>query len=198
MNFTEAVDSVIDITARPDRRVETVNAVNSTLSKSILKANFSQDLVEGTLNVDPTLYGDTVDLALEAGFVRFRKMKYLKITGETRYLVPTDADKVFTPGGQMQPDRYFLAGTNLTYTLSKLTPTLEYGYYQYAPVLTDNAADTHWLLEKMPWCIIDLAAARIFRSIGDDASAKAYEASGQELYNVAVRDFVDQVLYGAT
>lgn len=196
MNFTEAVDAVIDITARPDRRTETISAVNATISKSVLKANFSRDLVEGTLNVDPAEYGDTVDISLE--FTRFRKFKYLKITGVQGYLVPTDADKVFTPGGQVQPNRYFVAGTNLTYTLSQLTPTLEYGYYQYAPVLEDNAADTHWILELMPWAIIDLAAARIFRSIGDDASGRAYEASGQELYNVGMRDFVDQVLYGAT
>lgn len=192
MNFTEAVDAVIDITARPDRRTETANAVNAILSLCVSKAEFARDLVEGTLAVDPTLYGATVSIAT---LTRFRKFKYLKITGERGYLTPTGADKIFTPGGSMQPNRYYVAGTNITYTLSKLTPTLEYGYYEYAPVLLDNAADTHWMLDVMPWAIIDLAASKIFRSIGDDGSYRIYQGTGQDLYNTARRDHQDAVLF---
>ncbi len=198
MTFDEVYDEILGITARPDREVEIKSAINATLSKSILKTSFARDLVETTIEIDPTLYGDTIQFnnADPALVTRFRKFKYVKPTGVKRYLKAIGSDQIFQPGEQIQRDRYYVGGDNLTYTLKELSPTLEIGYYQYAPTLVSG--DTHWFLELAPWAIIDLAAARIFRSIGDDASAVAYERSGTEFYNVAKRDFADSILTEAT
>lgn len=191
MFFSEVVDEVISILARPDREDEIKVAINAILHKTLLKANFAFDLVESTINIDPTLYGDTIDYSAEV--TRFRKFKYVKPYGARRYLKSIDSDKVFTPGEVMQKERYYIAGTNLTYILANLAPSLEIGYYQYPDILA-NPNDTHWFLDKAPYCIIDLTAARMMRSIGDDTSAKAYEQSGKELFEVAKRDFEDGVL----
>ena len=188
MNFTQVVNEVLTITARPDRLTEIQSAVNGVLAKLILKTNFYKDLVEISVPVDANLYGDTVDLSTHV--TRFRKIKYVKPAGVLCYLTPLPADKVFTPGGHVQRDVYYMAGLAMTYVLKEQTSSLEIGYYQYAPVLSDSSPD-HWFLEMLPWTIIDLAAARIFRSIGDEGSANAYERSGMDLYLTAYKDFED-------
>ena len=192
MNFNEVVTEVLTITARPDRTSEIESRINSSLSRCIMKANFAQDLQEITLPTTAGVYGETYDFSGDV--TRFRKFKYVKATGQTRYLTPIDSTQVFQPGGTMQRDRYYVAGLNLTYTLFETADSLEVGYYQYAPVLDSTVNTTHWLLDLNPWCIIDLASAAIFRSIGDDTSAAIYEKSGTESYLVTRRDCEDSIL----
>ena len=195
MDFNEVVSEILIITARPDRQSEIESRVNASLSRCILKANFAQDLVESTITIDPDLYGATIDFSTDV--TRFRKFKYVKPYGVTRYLKAIGSDHIFQPGGTMQRDRYYIAGLNMTYTLFELAPSLEIGYYQYAPTLDSVTNTTHWFLDMAPWAIIDLASAAIFRSIGDDTSAAQYEKSGTEFYLAARRDFEDSILADA-
>jgi hypothetical protein len=192
MIFSEVVEEVTGIVARPDRETEIRNAVNFVINRCCLSANFARDLVESSIAIDDTLYGDTIDYLAETE--RFRKFKYVKPYGLKRYLRSIDSDKLFTPGDVMQKNRYYVAGSNMTYTLSDLVASLEIGYYQYPPTLEVGSSEEFWLIDISPYCVIDLAAARLFRSIGDDTSAKAYEASGSELYKVVRRDCEDSIL----
>lgn len=192
MNLSEVYDEVQNILARPDREAEIYNAINFVISKCCLKARFAKDLVEATIVIDPAAYGATIDYMAEV--TRFRSFKYIKAYGVTRYLRSIDSDKIFTPGLFMQKDRYYIAGDNLTYTLSSLAPSLEIGYYQYPPTLAINGTETFWLLDIAPYVVIDLASARLFRSIGDDASAKRFEDSGNELYRILRADCEDSVV----
>lgn len=192
MTFIEIVAEVLKITARPDRESEIRSAVNTVLSRCILKTTFARDLVETTIAIDASAYGATIDISSHV--TRFRKMKYVKLYGVQGYLHAIDSDKIFTPGNNIQRDRYYLAGLNMTYTLSSLGPTLEIGYYQYAAIQDELSTPDHWMFEMAPWAIIDLAAARIFRSIGDDVSGARYEKSGIEFYDIAKRDFADSIL----
>jgi len=177
MNFTEVVNNVISLTARPDKAAEIGIAVNKALSFFILRAEFAQDIIEETFPIDPALYGDTVSIAT---LTRFRKFQYVKRTGDRSYLSPIGSDKVFTPGSQMQKDVYFVAGTNLTYVLRSAAPSLELAYFTYPPIL--SGVDIHWFLDVMPWPVIDKAAANIFKNIGDDASWRSHEATSMEMY----------------
>lgn len=186
MNFSEIHAEVIRKTKRPDKVDEINIAINKAVSFLTLKGDFRRDLVEGTLNIDATLYGDTVSIS---SFTRFRKFQFLKPTGVRYYLTPIAPEKIFTPKDQVQPNRYYVAGTSLTYTLSALAPSLEYGYLQYAQVLDSITNNTHWMFDIMPYAIIDLASARVFASIGDDASAIRHEKMGMDFF-IAVRQDV--------
>lgn len=190
MNFAEAITAVTEIVQRPDKLTDIPLAINSAISDCTMRASFANDLVETTLQVNPLLYGDTINLT--ALVTRFRKFKYLKPTGVRRYLQPIGSDKIFTSFGNIQPDSFYVAGSFLTYTLRSLTPTLEAGYYQYPPVLAGS--QTHWMLDLMPYTIIDLAAARIFRIIGDDISFKIFIESGMESFKINRNDYEDSVL----
>ena len=198
MNFLEAQDEVIAYTKRPDKLTDIKSQLNRAIAFFTLKANFSRDLVESSIPVDSTLYGDTVDLStLAVPFVRFRKFKYVKPTGVRYYLNTIDPTQILTPQGIVQPNRYYVAGQSITYTLSALTAVLECGYYQYAPLLVNNA-DEHWMLDLMPWAVIEKAASRIFFNIGDETSAKSFEESSMDFFLVGRRDFLDQTNDAAT
>lgn len=190
MDFTTAIAEVRNIVKRPDKQVEMAFQLNRAISFFTLKADFSKDLVESSLPIDPTLYGQTISLST---FPRFRKLKYLKPTSARYYLTEIGIDKVLTPGESIQLNRYFIAGSDLTITLSKLDSSLEIGYYTYAPILTETSPNnTHWMLDIMPYAVIEKAASKIFQSIGDDASARLYEGSATEFFLAARRDFADQ------
>lgn len=200
MNFVEAVNEVLTITARPDRQTEIESALNWAISHCCLKSNFAYDLVESSITIDPTKYGATLqfnNVTPTPLVTRFRKFKYLKAYGTKKYLTPIGSDQIFSPSNAMQKDVFYLAGNNFTYILSSLAPSLEVGYYQYPPTLNTTTATSFWLLDMAPWAAIDLAAARIFRSIGDDESMKQYQGMGEEMLKVARRDFQDGILIGA-
>lgn len=184
MNFSEIATEVQRITKRPDKAVETAMAINKAISYCTLKGSFRKDIVEASIAVDATLYGDTISLA---SLTRFRRFTYVKPTGTKYYLKPISEEQVFVPKNQMQPNVYYIAGTSLTYTLSNLTTSLEVAYLTYPAVL--SGTNTHWMLDIMPYAIIDLAAAYLFSAIGDDTSARIHEARGMEFFLTVRKDF---------
>ena len=185
MNLPEVLTEVLRLTNRPDKSAETVVAINKAISYCTLKGSFRRDLVEASIAISPSAYGATISLA---GLTRFRRFTYVKPTAVKRYLEPIGEAQVFSPSNNTQLDRYYVAGTSLTYTLSQLTSSLEVGYLTYAPVLAVGSLETHWMLDLMPFAIIDLATARIFQSVGDDSSAKSLENSGMEFFKTAKAD----------
>ncbi len=200
MDFNEVLAQVIGITARPDKVIEATVAINAAVSKCSVRASFARDLVETSISINNNLYGDTIqfnNVTPTPLVTRFRKFKYVKPTGALYYLKPIGADQVFTPSFNMQRNRYYVGGNNITYTLSSLANSLEIGYYQY-PITLDAATNTtHWILDLMPYVIIDLACARIFKGIGDDSSARMHMLSGEEDFKIHRNDYEDSILIGA-
>lgn len=198
MNITEAVAEVISITKRADKAAEILSNINKALAYFTLKANFRKDYSETTLTLDPDSYGQVLDLsdvAISApDIVRFRKIAWLRPTSRRYYLKEIDPGQILTPGGTVQTDRFYVAGDLLTITLSQLDDTLEMGYFSYSAALDLSVVTTHWMLERMPWAITERAASQIFKSIGDDNSSKFYEATSEDFFKVARRDFEYQTL----
>lgn len=190
MIFSEAVAEVISITGRPDKAADIASQLNRAISFFCLKAEFSRDLLETSLAIDPTLFADTISIA---SLVRFRKFKYLRPLAQRYYLRSIDPTQIFTPEGNYQPNRYYVAGNTLSYTLSQLDTSLEIGYYQYPPVLSSTpGSDSHWLLDLIPYAAVEKAAAKIFQLVGDDSSYKFYEGSSMEMFVTGRKDFQDQ------
>lgn len=185
MIFSEIQTEIMRITSRPDKGDDTISAINRAVNRLTLKGDFAQDLVEGSLSVNAALYGATVSLT---SLTRFRKFRYLKPTGVKYYLTPLPPEKIFTPKNAVQPNKYYIAGTSLTYTLGALTPTLEYGYFTYPIQLDAVTNNTHWMFNVIPFAVIDLAASVVFNTIGDEVSSKKFESSAMDLYNTYKSD----------
>lgn len=191
MNLREVVDEVISVTSRPDKVKEIESGINAIIAKLTGMADYYDDLIETTLTVSATAYSQEVSLS---SLPSFKKFKYVKPSAAAYLMQPIDPIHLITPGGIVQPNRYYVAGTQLVFTVAVLSPTLDVGYYRYPAILTGT--DTHFLLEKSPWAVIDLTAARIFRSIGDESAAAAYDKSGSELAAISRRDFADGYVAG--
>lgn len=183
MNFSEAVAEVLAITRRPDKAAPAGQAINKAISFCTLKGDFPKDTVEASITIDATSYGATISIA---ALTNFRRFVYVKPAGVLYYLSRLEGDKIFTPKNQMQKDVYYTAGSNMTYTLSQLASSLEVAYLTYPTIL--SGSNTHWMLDTIPYAIVDLAAAKIFAEIGDDQSAGQYERSGTEMFLALRRD----------
>lgn len=198
MDFQEAVDTVISITKRRDKQAEIISQLNKAIAFWTLKASFRKDYAETTLTLDANSYGQTLDLTNAAistpDVTRFRKVAWLRPTSRRYYLKEIDPVHIMTPQGQVQTDRFYCAGGQLTITLSNLDSTLEMGYYSYAKILDLTTNTAHWMLDMVPWMVTERAASQIFRSIGDDISAKYYEASSLEFFIAARNDFENEAL----
>jgi hypothetical protein len=190
MIFSEAVAEVVAITKRPDKEVEIKSNLNKAITFFVLKDTFQNDLVETSLPIDPLLLGQTIDISMSTPpLLRIRKFDYIRPRGQRYCLEEIKPEQLFTPKGYIQPNRYYLAGNNLTFTLSVPDSFLEVGYFVYPPVLTTvTGSDRHWLLDNIPWAVIEWAASQTFQSIGDDASARYYQASAMVLFNTMKND----------
>lgn len=194
MNFTELVSAVSDIVKRPDKTTQIENAINTALARTLFKNEFTHDLVETSIPLDSTLYTQTINLpSLIAPLVRFRKWKYVKLTGVKGFLQPIDPQNVFVPGGVQQVNCYYMIGSDLTVIAGGLSSALEVGYYQHPPILTGT--NSFWLTDLCPYGIINRAAGEVFAAIGDARSAQVYIAMGDDLLTIMANDLKDQFTY---
>ena len=173
MNFTEVVNEVISITKRPDKLTDTQRAVNSVISQACLSNDFARDLYEDTVAISSS---DYVQSALLSDLTRFRKFEYIRPNGQKCPMTKLDGPlAIYDDDGKEKANVYYVAGSNVVLRLATLTASLHAGYFQHPPVLT-NLAPTFWLLDVVPYMVIEGAAARLFRNIGDEASARQHEA----------------------
>jgi hypothetical protein len=184
MNFSQAVQAVLDITKRPDKKGETERAVNSALSFFITKAQFVQDRVEASIPIDPNVAGGAVDITPFCP--RFRRFLFINRPDVRGFLKQISPEQLFTPGGLIQPNIYYLVGTKLNYVLAANALSLNVCYLEYPPILSAN--QTHWFLDVASSCVIDKAASLIFQIIGDDTSMNVHAGMAKEWYDVFVRD----------
>lgn len=194
MTLVEAIEEVISITKRADKRAEITSNINKALLHFTLKSNFAKDLVETSIPFDSDSYAQSIDLtALVTPLTRFRKWKYLRPTSRSYFLKFRDPLQVVGPNGNVQTDVFYMTGDTLIAALSQLDATCEIGYYTYPPILSETGTTAHWMLTMVPWMVTERAASQTFKSIGDDSSAVFYEKSSNELFFAARNDFEDQV-----
>ncbi len=196
MTLVEAIEEVILITKRADKRAEITSNINKAIAFWTLKADFARDLVEDTLTLDADAYSQAIDLSLV--LTRFRKFKFIRPTSRNYFFHSIDPTQIIGPNNRVQTDRYYVVGQTLNITQSQLDSTAEIGYYQYAPLLSEGGTEAHWMLDMMPWAVTERAASQIFKAIGDEASSTHYAATSMEFFLAARRDFADNVADSAS
>jgi hypothetical protein len=180
MNFTEAVNEVIEITKRPDKVSSIRREVNAAINWCCTDTDFARDRNEQTVAISSSAYAGNI---LLSAFTRFRKIDAIRPSARNKTLDNLDPRNIFAKGKE-QTDVYYIAGLQLNYKLCKLDSSLLVAYYSYPPALIN--IDTFWLLDVSPYMIIDRAAAKLFNDIGDDRSSKLREGYFREAYASAV------------
>ena len=183
MNFQEAVQAVLDITKRPDKKVDTERAVNSALSFFHTNARFDQDRTETSLAIPADTLAGTVSIST---LLRFRVFAVIKARNNRIPLSKIDPANLFSPDAITQVNKYYVAGTDLTYILAVSDTILDCLYYTYPAILA--GVETDWMLEAIPSSIIDRAASTIFKQIGDDTSFQIHNGLAIEVFKSFLRD----------
>lgn len=198
MTLDELVQQVLGVVGRPDKYTDAVIAVNAAVAKFSVLGNFACDLVED--NVAPT-YADsdtyvfTVDISA-APFTRFRKFKYIKPRGWTRYLTMVEPDRMFTADFKEKINTWYRAGSQIVGKAQARLTTLDFGYYQRPAYMTAADAEDYWMMTD-PLGIVAIthdAVGDIFEIIGDVTEANKYRSKAMTNFLV-LRD--DQMLGSA-
>lgn len=192
MNFTQIVAEVMQITKRPDLLNDTRREVNSAINFCCLEANFARDFVEDSYTIDNTLYQQSI---LLSEFERWRKFRYVRPVNRKCYIEQLAPEKVFSPSGREQCDVYYVQGDSVVFKLKELSSALLIGHFRYPPILTDASPD-FWLLDISPYMIIDKAAAKIFKNVGNNTEATLHEAEFRVSFTSAMRDYKYGADYG--
>lgn len=169
MNFTEVVAEVLSAVKRPDKLLTIRREVNAAVAFFSGNQNFSRDVYEQLLVIDPAEY---TQILLFADMSRYRKIKYIKRAGTKNYLSRLSAKELGTDCDMK--DKYYVVGAGIKISMTTLAASLDIAFYQYPPTLTD-LAPTYWMLEAGWPMVFNRAAAKVFADIGDDASAKLHE-----------------------
>ena len=185
MNFTEVVAEVVSITKRPDKIADIRREVNKAINFCCLETNFANDFFEQELAVDSNSYNLTIDLLND--LTRFRKFIYIRPVDRTAMLCHINPAQAFK-GGKERKDSYYVASSTAVIRLSAPTSSLIIGYMQYPPVLTDDSPD-FWLLAISPYMVIDLAAAMVFKNIGNNEEYTTHYQQFTAAYASACRDY---------
>lgn len=190
MNFTEVVDYVVSITGRPDKRAAIQKAVNHRMALLSSVGDFARDLNEVLVDTQGKDYAFSLPLST---FTRFRKFKAIKPANRNLYLAPASPDTIFIKGKEVL-DSYYVAGDQVNIRLAAMSPGILAAWFMHPGVL--SGTDTNWMLETVPYVIIDGAAASVFKEIGDDQSFRIQEELYRTGAEAAIRDFKHGVHYG--
>lgn len=182
MNFLQAVAEVVETTKRPDKINIIRREINAAISFYCLDNNdFPRDFIEQSIPLVATAYTQGFSLTL---LTRYRKVKYIKRGGTREFLTRLTDTEMYK--GMDKCNKFYEVGSSINVSLSKLSSTLDIGYYTYPPILEED--DSFWLLDIVPFMIIDRACAAIFKDIGDEKSYSVHKAQADVAYVGFVRD----------
>jgi hypothetical protein len=168
------VNAVVKRTRRPDKGDEIVIALQEATLFAHRFDFFRQDLREVPIQYATPVF--SAQLVIASSFKRFRKFSYWRkydpegkgVPGD--YLKPCEPDKLIDSYGQAKQDIYYVAGRVVNWLSSTEDLIHLVGYYAN-PDINVNAFDS-WLADSQPFAIINYAAAKIFKSIGQLDIAK--------------------------
>lgn len=164
MDFGTMASNIATRMIRPDKVDEVKDAINDAIEFCSVNGDFAADLIEGTVAMETTVYSQSI--VISTTFTRFRKVKYLKPLGYTRFLEWKDPSRVFDPDGNQCRDIWYRAGDNIVVNTSALISSMLYGYYQF-PARMDDDTDTHWMMDYMYSAVFNLALADMWENIGN-------------------------------
>lgn len=192
MDFGTMATNIATRVIRPDKEDEIKEAINDAIEFCTVNGDFANDLVESTVAVNDAVYSQSI--VISTTFTRFRKIKYLKPLGYTKFLEWMDPSRVFDDDGNQCKDVWYRAGDNIVISTSALIETMLYGYYQF-PERMDADADTHWMMTYMYSAIFNLAAADIWDSIGNAEEGSRYRRKGEQAFLSHRRDHETSVAH---
>lgn len=176
MTFTELVQEVYYLTARPDLVNETSSAVRSATLKAHQSDYYWKDIFEAGIAFATADYVQNLDY--RALLPNWRSLKYLRKydpttnTPSTLELTVVPAEGVFDDYSIQKQDICYAAGAYIQINSSTQQQYYLLGCY-LNPIITPSGYSS-WVALDHPYYIIFDAAATVFKAIGKDDEAATY------------------------
>lgn len=183
-SLTRLVEDVYALTNRPDRVSETLIAVKNATLKAHSSDYFDKDLLETGIEFDYPNFQQSLEY--KSLVPRWRALKYLRkydASGEGRaldFLTVLTADNLLDSYGANRENICYVAGLQLQIRSNTISQYFLLGCYVYPDVTEDDFCS--WIAEECPAAITYKAAATVFKTIGYDEQANAYEALARDEY----------------
>lgn len=172
MNITNLAAAVVSESGRPDKATMIERAVKAKVLQAHQLDFFPRDRIEATFV--PSSPGETVTEALPARFRQFALIRPLNASGVhlDKKFTRKDPGDIFNFEGEIEPDYYYVLGTNVVMQSTDSIVKLHWVYYEY-PDLSSGSTET-WICTKYEQEIIDGALGYVYKKLGMASVAKAY------------------------
>lgn len=177
MTFTELLAEVYTLTNRPDLVAETKLAVKSSTLKLHQSDFYSKDIFELSVDLGVATNKYVYSYDYIVAISNFRTLKYLRKLDSN--LQPAEFFTVITPEETLdsynvtRSDVCYVAGRVLEIRSSTTFNKMILGAYVF-PIVTEPDYSS-WIADRYPYAIVFDAARTVFKTIGYDEQASAYE-----------------------
>jgi hypothetical protein len=184
MNFSDLVNEVQSITARPDLTTKAQSAVSAATLKAHTSGFYYNDLVELAVQFDAPRTIQTFDPTQISSY--YRRVKYMRIWdgdttgGAKEFLEHINTEAALDSYGYLRLNVFYMAGKFLQIRTYDALSKILLGFYRY-PDITSTGFNS-WIANEMPWAIIWEAARTIFNQIGFPEQAAQMQALVKEQY----------------
>lgn len=182
--FAELQTDVYAITNRPDLVAETKLAVKAATLKAHQSDFYFKDLFETGIQFSTADY--TQQLDVKSIIPRFRTLKYIRRYDNTGTGKAAEYYPILTPNELL--DSYGVDKQSVAYVAGTTLNIKSFNLLQYAllgvylnPDITDLNY-TSWVATDHPYCIEFEAARLVFKQIGFDEQAAAFEKLAMEQF----------------
>lgn len=179
-SFAQIKADVITLTNRPDLSNETELAIRQATLKAHHSDYYPKDLFETGIRFASAAY--LQDLQYKSLLPRFRSLKYIRKSdvnnADGKFLEILTPDAVLDQFKRDKENICYLAGDTIHIRSSTQLEYIFFGCYLH-PV-TDSLGYSSWIADEFPFCIVNEAAATVFKAIGFDEMAASYRQLAQE------------------
>lgn len=185
--FTDLLNEVYTITKRPDLVTETKLAVKAATLKLHQSDFYFRDLFEQGISFTSPSYIQQLDI--KTVIPRFRRIKYLRRYDNTGSGAPAEFFTILSPLETI--DEYGVNRTGIAYMAGDLLNVRAAVEFQFAILgvyLNPSVVESNfisWIAEDHPYAIVFEAIRVLFKQIGYDEQAAAFEKlAGEQLAEV--------------
>lgn len=196
MNFTELLNAVYSITARPDLVDLTKLAVKAATLKAHKTDFYTKDIYETSLQFTTLDYVHSLDYISQ--IPNYRALKYIRkydqSTGKAGdFFTALTTEEILDEFGRERTDICYVAGRVIEMKSSTEFDTVFLGCYVLPVVTESNFAS--WIADLYPFAIVHEAARFVFASIGQQDQKNAQKEFVAEQYSELKINAVTDVGY---
>lgn len=194
-SLASLVSEVMLITKRPDLQDRTTAFVKAATLKAHSSDFYYKDLHENAVQFQsPEYIQNFVPTDI---FSNFRKAKYVRVwIGDMKgrpghFLEPIQIENSLDSYQKIKSDVFYMAGQYLQ--IRTRTPVLRVLFGAYLHPMVVDEAYSSWIANEYPACIVNEAARRIFKSIGQDQQSAEFAQLVAEDYAELKMSNVDDI-----